>query len=294
MKKSKKITISVLSALAAALIVVVGGILIAINYNVSSAPTVDIFDDGNNITLQTQATSEYKGYRFRFQTANKTFFIDSEVNNISLTNNDQIIPGTTYTISVCYLGEIEGSNSGYSETVQWTAYGYLSTPTLTLDEENDKLTWTAVENASSYTVFYGDSSIQTVVNEISLQEIPSGEREVFVVANCGTNQYRKSQQSNTVEVKVVKKIKPFTSITFDRDQLLVTLTSEEDLSELNIYINSVVYKVTEFNKEMQISGQYRYTFNIHGIYVEGATLGAAPISDEYNALDGDILYLEEN
>lgn len=293
MKKSKKIVISVFSALAAVALVVTGGILIVINFNVSSAPTVDIFDNGTSVSLSTQASTQYKGYRFRFQTAQNTFYIDSEVNNISLTDNDKIIPGTAYTISVCYLGEIEGSNSGYSQSVQWTAYDYLSVPVLTLDEEEDKLTWSAIENATYYNVYYGENFLRVTINEISLQELPAGKHGVFVVAGGG-NGYRNSSASNTVEVKAKIKVSPFTSIRFDRDQLQVTLTGTENLTEFNVYIDEKAYKVTEFNKETLITGEYKYTFNIYGIYSNNSRIGAAPIIDADHILDGEILYLEEN
>ena len=292
MKKSKKIVIGVLCGVALALVLVTGGILLGINFNVSTAPTVEVFDNGKMVMLTTQASTDYKGYRFRFKTDKDTFYIDSKDNNIILSQNQQIIMGTTYKIAVCYLGEIEGSNSKYSKEIDWTAYDYLATPVVSLNEEEDKLTWNSIENATSYLVYYGNESIETIANEISLQNIPSGQRQIFVVANSSSKNYLKSQRSNVIDCKVVYQLKQFETFEFNREQFLVTLTGRENLSEFNIYVNEQVYKVVEFVKQPLIGGGYKYTFNINGIYKENAKLGVAPISSEFEKFNGEILYYE--
>lgn len=294
----QKLLVSIFGAIAALLLVVAGVAIFAINYNLASAPTVSILDDGKNIMAFTQMSTDYKGYRFRFQAGGKEFLIDSENNILNLNDQESIIPGTTYDVSVCYLGEIEGSNSKYSEKVSWTAYTYLKSPYISHNSSEGKIQWTAVEHATNYVVYYGQNgqSIETEQPEIKLQDLGGGKFDIFVVAQSSFEGYKKSKPSNTLkEIEVYHKLQGFNNVIFNKDQMTVTAKSAEKFDKFLVYIDEKLYEVVEFSCKQvssadSLASEYEYTFNLSAIYKDGAKIGVAPFVHGYNVFEGDIAY----
>lgn len=294
-KKQKAFLI--LAFVCVCLLLVGGGVTaFIINYNLQVAPTVEILDDGNMIFAKTQVKSDCYGYRFRFVSEDKTFYIESKNNVVEITGNENVEIGARYAISVCYLGEIEGNNSDYSVAVTWTSYEYLATPELSYLEDEKSIVWTQVENASYYMVYYGDKS-ERVVGEttLNLATLSGGEKDIFVIAYSDKNYYKASKPSNVLKnIVIYHELQPFDSMEYNSEQFVLTIIGREELKLINVYINGNKYETSNFTTERQGLGLYKFSVNISAIYHSDDVirLGASPASEsEFDVYNGEIKYL---
>ncbi len=287
MKKKGKITLITLCAVAGLLLC--GGLITGFlaNRNLVSAPTVEVLDDGTSVYLLTQANEDYKGYRFKFTSNGQSFSIDSQTNIIDLGTNEKIKLGEKYDISVCYLGEMEGNNSKYSKEVSWQSYAYLASPQISLGD--GFISWQAVEGASYYEVYAGDSMTIATSNKISFQELKTGTCDIFVVAHSNNANLKHSKPSNTLKgVKVVHTLSKITDIKLSGYNL--TFNSVDKLDAIEVYIDENE-PITIFVEGVQSTTGYSYSVeDISAVYKSGMKLGLAPKTDDYHFYYDEIVY----
>lgn len=299
--KNNKILIIVLSVVVG--ILALGGIVTAfiLNYNVFSPEKVEILDDGHNIYISTTANDNYKAYRFKFvDSQNNEIIVDSENNIMSLSEliEEGVKIGETYIVSTCYLSDNDGNNSQYSKEISWDVYTYLDSPILNYDEEKGSLSWSQVDNADYYKVFYNNEndiiSYQTTEFTLDLQTINGGQREFYVVAYSNNKSYKQSNKSNVQQIKVIHKLKEFSKITFDNQSKILSIYGEEELEKFYVYIDGSSYEIIDFDVEyVTQTDQYIFTVDISLIYNNSSNIGASPMSiDEYNIFDGNITYVD--
>lgn len=299
--KNNKILIIVLSVVVG--ILALGGIVTAfiLNYNVFSPEKVEILDDGHNIYISTTANDNYKAYRFKFvDSQNNEIIVDSENNIMSLSEliEEGVKIGETYMVSTCYLSDNDGNNSQYSKEISWDVYTYLDSPILNYDEEKGSLSWSQVDNADYYKVFYNNEndiiSYQTTEFTLDLQTINGGQREFYVVAYSNNKSYKQSNKSNAQQIKVIHKLKEFSKITFDSQSKILSIYGEEELEKFYVYIDGSSYEIIDFDVEyVTQTNQYIFTVDISLIYNDSSNIGASPMSiDEYNIFDGNITYVD--
>lgn len=299
--KNNKILIIVLSVVVG--ILALGGIVTAfiLNYNVFSPEKVEILDDGHNIYISTTANDNYKAYRFKFvDSQNNEIIVDSENNIMSLSEliEEGVKIGETYIVSTCYLSDNDGNNSQYSKEISWDVYTYLDSPILNYDEEKGSLSWSQVDNADYYKVFYNNEndiiSYQTTEFTLDLQTINGGQREFYVVAYSNNKSYKQSNKSNVQQIKVIHKLKEFSKITFDNQSKILSIYGEEELEKFYVYIDGSSYEIIDFDVEyVTQTDQYIFTVDISLIHNNSSNIGASPMSiDEYNIFDGNITYVD--
>ena len=288
----KKILIIIFSVLAGLL--AIGGIVIAFLYNYdNTAPSaVESFDDGQNVMLKVSQNENYAGYRFRFVLNDEEIIFDSQTNVIYASDVDGLVLGSTYSVSACYLGESEGSNSSYSKEINWTYYAVLSSPQVEYDEEENSIIWESVANADYYQVYYSGidkGSVRVEENSFSLDGFTGGQREFYVVAYSLQDYLRASKASTPVSVEYVREYKPFISAQLDRESLTLTVIGEERLDQIVLYVNSEPMVVNDF-RLFEEEGIFTYQINVKPVYSAGVTFAVSPPSiDEYNIYTGDVL-----
>lgn len=302
--KEKNIRIIVIILFSIAGLLTIGGILTAflLNYNQYKPAQVQILDDGQNIYVSTELNDNYSLYRFVFKDNDgNEIIIDSEKNTLSVEEliNQGIKIGTSYEITTCYLSENSGNNSLYSDSIPWTCYTYLASPTLQYDENNNLLKWESIDNADYYQVFFNHNESENFVkvetNSICLTEFDSGNRTFYVIAYSNDNSYRPSIKSNELNLDVVRQFKEFNSVRLEGNDLIIT--GEELLEKILIYINDETAKeVVDFQIEYdEEENLYTFTIDIKTILPQPSgfdIIGASPAAiDEYNVFTGDIVYV---
>lgn len=295
-KPKKKVLIITLSVVIALL--AIAGIITAfvLNYNVSAPKGLRVLDDGSNVYITVDMNDNYPLYRFTFTSGEEEIVIESEQNTLSIEELEEqgITLGRSYEVTVRYLGENDGSNSEESEPITFTAYKYLDKPVISYDETEDIITWQAVENAEYFMVYYnGANSGGERVDDtfLDMQTLEGGNRSFYVVAVSTNANYRNSAPSNVLAVKVVHRYLPFTSVSFDRETKLVTITGSERLEKLNIYLDGTRYECENFDVS-EDEGVYTYSVDISLFYQENMSIGVSPVANgEFNVYDGEILYV---
>ena len=90
---------------------------------------------------------------------------------------------------------------------------------------------------------------------------------------------------------MVHRYLPFTSVSFDRETKLVTITGSERLEKLNIYLDGTRYECENFEVS-EDEGVYTYSVDISLFYQENMSIGVSPaVNGEFNIYDGEILYV---
>lgn len=295
-KPKKKVLIITLSVVIALL--AIAGIITAfvLNYNVSAPKGLRVLDDGSNVYITVDMNDNYPLYRFTFTSGEEKIVIESEQNTLSIEELEEqgITLGRSYEVTVRYLGENDGSNSEESDPITFTAYKYLDKPVISYDKTEDIITWQVVENAEYYMVYYnGANSGGERVDDtfLDMQTLEGGNRSFYVVAVSTNANYRNSAPSNVLAVKVVHRYLPFTSVSFDRETKLVTITGSERLEKLNIYLDGTRYECENFEVS-EDEGVYTYSVDISLFYQENMSIGVSPaVNGEFNIYDGEILYV---
>lgn len=266
------------------------------NYNTFAPSKPSILDDGSNIFITTSSNENYRGYRFKFATSTKEITIDSNDNILSVEEivEAELVVGTRYAISACYLGETEGSSSPYSDEVRWTYMQYLAAPTIQHDITNQKITWQPVENATYYTVYYKDGgelkAQETSECYFDYSDLVGGEKEVFVTAGAINFYYKKSVNSNTLSFNHIYRMKEIESISFNNTTKELTVVALEDIDYLTLYLGEEEGRVVKLLDPISVlSGRYTFSVNISAIYSNGQSIGVAPCpADALSTFVGEI------
>lgn len=298
-EKSKKILIILCSVIVVGLLAAGLALAFVFAYNPYQPKQVQIIDDGNSVYLYAELNDNYKSYRFKFENKETGDLIVDSTSNL-LTTYDMfrsgVAIGQEYKISVCYINEDSVRNSQFSSKITWTPYTYLQNPTIVYDIDNNIIRWENVEHASYYEVYYNyqtqEKMIRVEQNNIDLQLIDGGQRDIYVVAKSNSEYYKQSLNSNIVEIGVIHQIPNFSSISFDQNTKTLHLTSPENIQKMKVFINNHEYQM---NIASTLEDQvYCYSVDITAIYQDGATIGVCPATlDQYNEYSsGDILYLQ--
>lgn len=281
-------------------VLAIAGVISAfvLNYNIYPPTAPYVLDDGSNVFFSTQINENYQGYRFKISAPGEAdVVIDSQTNTISsqqLTDRGLLV-GKQYGVSVCYLGETEGSNSPYSKLSQLTLQQYLERPVVT-QGEGQFIEWQPVEKAEYYSVYYKDAGeykyISTQLTTFDFSKFAGGEKEFYVIAGTKKKGYKDSNQSNVLKVDHVYHLQPLEQLALDQSSLVLSFKAKEKISHIKLYIEEQEY-IVKLSEPINMSGLYRYSFSVAStIYEEGMTLGVAPYSENpLSAYVGDIIYL---
>ncbi len=281
-------------------IVAIGGLATAflLNYNPYVPDVVEITENDDQVQILAKANSSYKGYRFVFSIEKEEKVVESENNIITLAQclENGVELGQTYKVKFCYLAMAKGNNSQYSKEITWRAEIGLKAPVITLNENDNSLTWTAVDNADFYTICYNQGTLKsTDVTEckFSLSQIPVGERSFYVVAKSNKDYIRSSKASNVIEKTFVRQMQGFSSVNFNKESKILTLKTSEDLKEIVVFVNANGYTCYKFSKNVLADDVKEYVIDISLIYEDDATVGAKPVSiDRYNVYEGGVAYAD--
>lgn len=296
-QKRSKFLIIIISIVLAILALGAIAVSFMLNYNTFAPNELTVLDDGENIYISTNMNDNYKGYRFKFIDENdKEIIIDSKNNQVSVNEllEMKIALGQTYKVSVCYLAENSGNNTEYSDEITWKCQNYLSMPIVNYDQTTSILSWSEVEGADFYRIYINgqENYIETMENTYNLQLLESGDKSINVVGYSNNENYFTSNKSNSLQIKLVHYLNPFTFITFKEQSKTITAKSTEEYQKINIKLNqssfdSILFDVVKSGEE------YIYTIDITTIYNGEELIGISPCSiDEYNVFAGDILYYQ--
>ncbi len=282
-------------------IIAIGGIVTAfmLNYNVSAPNNLRVIDDGRNIYVAVDMNDNYKSYKFVFidtEDEESEIVIESDKNILTIDELQAqgIEIGHTYNITVTYIAENEGNNSEESKPITWTVYKNLSPAQLNYNQEEDIISWTAVDNADDYLLYIsGLAPMQISGTHLDLQTIPGGEYSFYVVALSDAEYYENSLPSNELSIKVVHKYLPLLSVSFNAEEKLITATGYEQLEKFNIYLDDMVYECDTFEVSSN-NGLYTYMIDISLLYQDNSVIGISPITlNEYNVYNGEVTYVQQ-
>lgn len=280
--------------------VAIAGIISAfvLNYNIYPPSAPYVIDDGANVFFSTQINENYQGYRFKISApGEQDIIIESQENVISSQTMTQrgMVVGKQYEVSVCYLGETEGSNSPYSQTSQLTLQQYLAKPVIS-QGEGQFIQWQPIENAEYYSVYYKDAGeykyVSTQLTTFDFSKFAGGEKEFYVIAGTKRKGYKDSNQSNVLTVAHIYHLQPLEELALNETSLVLSFKAKEKISHIKLFIEDQEY-IVKLSEPINMSGLYRYSFSIAStIYEEGMTLGVAPYSESpLSTYVGDVTYL---
>ncbi|MBE7073657.1 MAG: hypothetical protein E7379_00995 [Clostridiales bacterium] len=268
-----------------------------LNYNTFLPSAPIILDDGKSILITTSINENYLGYRFRFMsTDEEDVLIESAANTLTDAQLEEsgLILGKTYRVSVCYMGETEAAGTGYGESVSWVYSKVLDKPEISIDEINQVISWTEVENADYYVVHYknGSSFVSQKYYSLSFDYSSwvGGDKEFYVVAHSNNSAYRCSQVSEKLKFQHKYRMLQVSSATFNSSNFYLSVVLQEQISYIEVDINgkSYVVKLPEY-KYNYTSHLYQYEgINLKTVYKEGATIKVKPYpSNDHMSYKGD-------
>ncbi len=262
-----------------------------LNFNKTYPDAVRFIDNNGHIYCSAEANDSFYGYRFKFDDGEKVYTFDHDDSLLEVNNLEGIKVGTTYKVTVCYLGEFEGGNSEDSKPVTWQAYTYLDTPVLSI--ENDKISWNAVTGADYYYVYYSSTSLDyiKVANpEISFSKLPAGVIDISVVAKSDYSYLKTCRLPAKTRVTVRKELKSFTSVSLSTQNYL-TITGTELVDRIEILISGQVYYSSDFTVT-STSGGYTFKVDISAVRGTSSDIGVRPSStNNYIFYNGDYIYV---
>lgn len=296
-QKRSKILYIILSVILA--LVAAAGISVAflLNYNTYAPKAPMVLDDGQNIYITSSLNDNYKGYRFEFkENSGKEIIIDSDSNQLSCEElfENKLVLGKTYDIRVCYLAENVGNNSEYSKKISWKFQTYLETPEMSFSISSSTLNWTEVENADFYRVYVSgqEEYFETEATTFDLSVLQGGEKTVSVTSHSNNENYLTANKSNSLDISLIKYIKPFNYINFNQGTKVLTAKSKEEYQKINVYLNAHCYECNYFKVE-KIEEDFVYTIDLNLIYSNEESIGICPTSiDEYNIYNSGITYYQ--
>lgn len=300
MEKSKK-NFKVIFLTAILIVIAVAGLVTTflLNYNTFAPDKPIVLDDGKNIYISTSLNTNYKGYRFKFVDEKGTeIVVDSDENvvpaDVLLENGIKI--GIKYMVSTCYLALNEGNNSEFSEEAEWVCKAYLSATEIAINPQTNLLSWTSVEGADFYRVYYNDEngevSFDTDKLYADLQTFKGGEKIIYVVAHSNNENYKPSAKSNVLDFNLVHYFSEFSSVSFNAQTKILTAENSELLSKLEIYLDQTNYSNIKFDVNAVANG-YVYKIDLSLIYDGQTAIGISPANiDEFNKFVGNIKTIE--
>lgn len=269
-----------------------GGIVTAflLNYNSLSPDAPTILDDGNGFYITTSANENYKGYRFKFSANGKNILVDCDDNILSVEKMKEknVEVGKTYKVSVCYLGETEGSSSQFSKSINWTCSDYLDAPVIERSAIENKITWQAVENADLYIVYYNDGheikSATTSATFFDYSILSGGDKEIFVVATSSNEGYIHSKQSNPLSFHHVYKLRKITSASFNSQTKTLHFDSVDDLKFIKLSLDEgLTYRIVKLGQK-ELSG---YSVDLSTIEESFTKITLSPYPADENSVYTD-------
>ena len=297
--KDRKKIIKILSFVFLGIIAIAGIIsAFVLNYNVFAPTAPYVIDDGSNIFFATKINENYHGYRFKISASGEEDrYIESKVNTISSQQMELqgMAVGKEYDVSVCYLGETEGSNSPYSPTSKLKLQQYIERPELTIGA-GQYIQWQPVDKAQKYYVYIKDggaySFVMTYETSFNFANLAGGEKEFYVIAESSKVGYKNSPQSTVLKVDHIYHMRPLSNLQLNNQSLILSFKAEEKISYAKLYIGEKDY-IVKLSSPTVAGGKFSYSFNIASTnYKEGMIVGVAPYSeDPLSVYAGDILYL---
>lgn len=258
-----------------------------LNFSISRPLEVRITEANGNIYVESSKNPTDNGYIFRFVSGNKEIFKESDLSVLDISQlagiDKDIQVGEECYVSVMFKNEINGGNSRFSNPVKWRAKKYLQAPEINI--LNGKICWDAVEDATSYTIFYNTKG--EVLTQITsrtyydLSKLVGGEREIFVVANSSNPNIKDSNASNKKNVIIIHEIPAFESATYSKDTGELTVVSSEIVDALVLSVGDNQYLIEDFGVVKNYSN-YTFTADISYFYVDGVSIYVKAREDEYN------------
>ena len=273
------------------------GLSFLVGYNPKIPDAVQIVDDGNNVYIYSEMNDNYSSCRFKFENdEDGNIYIDSKKNILTMSEmlHSGIEVGKEYRITVTFVTDDDSFNSMQSKPLDWKVYDYLATPNIY--SSGNYINWSGIENADFYEVHYNlksdDKFITTENTFFDLQNIPGGQRDVYVIAKSNNESYKTSLKSNTLELSVVHRLASFENAQFDGVNKTISMTCKEKIEKMIIYIGESQHERENLTPVLT-DGVYHYLVDITTIYEHSAIIGIAPMTiDQYNVYYGGILYLQ--
>lgn len=310
----KKKWFYILSIIISSALIVTGVVfLFIVNYGVKVPDPVDIFTKNSKTYIQSTLNENSNGYIFKFVSGEYEYVLETKNNLIcadNLIEDEKLTLGETYKISVCYKNDYENGYSNFSKEKKWLASQFLATPNLIVMQDYDiesdafvdkTLMWDMVENAETYLLYYslGQEILvyETIYTSVELSDLVGGVHNFYVVAKSGDKKYINSAMSNIVQATCYHEIDPFASASFAKSTKELTITSFEDLDEVEIWtgtnendaslhLYSYIEGSTTFIKR-QIGTMYQFIIKVSS-YVQTETyIAVKPRVSGYNVYNGD-------
>ena len=250
-KFTKKQIIGIVAIILCAAFAVTGLVTVfVINFNKIVPPQLKSLSVNGELYLQATANDNFFGYRFKFVSNEDKNVIEKNSTSALLKVSDvEGLEVGKYQVSVCYLGEVEGGNSDFSEPINWQYFKYLDTPTLKI--EGSSIVWDKVDGADYYMVYFSASSldsIKVIQNKIDFSSLPMGKRNILVIACSDQENLKQSLKAGSLSepVEITHTLLPFEKATLSGTILEITASQEVKLVEIRIGDKS--YFVQDFKK----------------------------------------------
>lgn len=204
-------------------------------------------------------------------------------------------------LSGCSITELLANLFNSSNPVQ------LAAPTLTLDSDNEKLEWNAVDHATVYYVYvYGEYSPKDEVQgssalsySVAISDIvdESGDYTFYVIASSTDPNYLDSNKSNNISYTYVKLDRLSTpTITLDRETKTISWAGVENATSYKVYKDGVYLAETtsttlsyNFSESIVDYGVYRFQVIAVG---DGETYKDSKLSNTKRYFYSDIDIIE--
>lgn len=203
--------------------------------------------------------------------------VQSKINTISLSDcNFNIDYGTSYRFSARYTNEDGKGKSEFCESVVWTPSERLQTVDyLTAKIENGILTWNAVPDAHSYTVFVVGADLQSQSfscqeEECDLNGLKVGKYTAYIVAN---NEDFSAFSERGEGISFVVERKNIISNATLVDINTLTLTCSEEVERFEVYVGE---DLVGYLSDGVLSGG-QYTFSNCSVLFEGVDFESSQI-----------------
>jgi len=284
----KKKWFYIASIVIASMLIVLGVVfLFVVNFNDNVPEAVTIFTSDDKTYIQSSLNDNTYGYIFRFKSQDNEIDIDTNRNILcvdALLDEDKIVLGTEYNISVQYKNEYENGYSDFSKGVNYVASKFLVAPVIAVEE--GKITWESVEYADYYEVTYSAGNNMLTVTTVDLylnfDKLVGGEHNFYVVAKSIEDCYLDSAKSNVVIAETYHVISRFVSATFNTQTKILTIIGKEDIDKIEVWIGSEDLNLKQYNfifgsqklfkKAMLSNQQYRFEIDLKFNYTSSVSM----------------------
>lgn len=262
---------------------------------------VEVVNFDQQYFLEVPVSQDAQCYIFEIsENSNEPFMLFSETNQVDV--SDYFNKRATFVLRYYIQGANDKTRSDASNSTTFVSKQTLSAPLISYDEETNSLTWSYVENADSYKVYYSneekvDFKVYTpVVNNddhgkanYSLSQLPYGAYNFCVVSvSDDLVYYTPSSQSNNIFVTLYGKQTKVNDAFYSLNEKKLTI----DTSNLTLDTYKLKLIIGEQNLEINcVSGQTTYVVNLseHNIELSlGMSVGVVTVGDGEFILDSDI------